>query len=132
MLFSSLLNIKRLFGYAMIGLGSTIIHILIASITVWLVDASLILSNIAGFSCAFIFSYYFQSRKVFRRELSLILMAKYLVVQLSALAISIFLAHLLQSVNIYIQIILVAVMLPLVTYVVHSLWTFSDRVDSHV
>ncbi len=117
---------KKLINYALIGLLATAIHVFVASAVIWKFNGTMIFSNVVGFSFAFLFSYYFQSRNVFKSEISTRKMFKYLLVQLLALSCSLALTTLLQGANPYIQVLLVAGMLPLFTYVIHSLWTFSN------
>ncbi len=55
----------QILKYGMVGVLSTLIHISTASLFVRFVYESLLISNIAGFSCAFCFSYVLQSKWVF-------------------------------------------------------------------
>jgi putative flippase GtrA len=110
----------------MVGVFCTLIHISTASLFVRFVYESLVISNIAGFSCAFCFSYVLQSKWVFDSGLSRKKAIKFLLVQVIALILAVNAAQMAESVSIYIQIFMVAVFLPLCAFFVHKVWTFAD------
>ena len=122
----SMFDFKRLINYVVIGLVATFIHVFIASGVIWIFKGTMIFSNVIGFSGAFLFSYYFQSRNVFKSEISINKMFKYLTVQLIALFCSLTITTLFHGANPYFQVVVVAGLLPLFTYMVHSLWTFAS------
>ena len=62
--------IIQLVKYGGVGVVSTGIHILAASAFVYFLFDSLVLSNIAGFLIAFVFSYFAQSLLVFKTMIS--------------------------------------------------------------
>jgi len=114
----------KLVRYAFIGGFSTLIHITGASLYIYLVTPSLLQSNIVGFLLAYTFSYTIQSKFVFESQLSQAKAIKYFIVQVIALLIAIFLSDILDNFNTYIKTIIVALLLPLVTFFVHKFWTF--------
>jgi len=117
---------QQITKYGMVGVVSTLIHIGAASLFVRFVYESLLISNIAGFACAFCFSYVSQSRFVFASALSWKKALKFLLVQVIALILAIHAAQLAESVSIYAKIFMVAVFLPVCAFFVHKLWTFAD------
>ena len=120
-------NIFQIIRYGIVGVISTLIHIIAASLFVRFVYASLLFSNIVGFSCAFGFSYVSQSKFVFLSELTYKKALKFLLVQVIALILAVKAAQMADNVSIYIQIFLVAIFLPVCAFFVHKLWTFAEQ-----
>jgi putative flippase GtrA len=116
----------QLLKYGMVGIISTFFHICTASLFVRFVYESLVISNIAGFSCAFFFSYVLQSKFVFNSGLTWKKALKFLLVQVIALILAVNTAQLAESFSIYIKIFMVAVFLPICAFSVQKLWTFAD------
>lgn len=110
--------------YGFIGGISTLIHISIASLYIYFINNSLFISNIIGFLVAYIFSYTIQSKFVFEHKVNLNKATKYFLVQIGALILAIFLSDILDGFNSYIKSIIVALLLPLVTFFIHKFWTF--------
>ncbi|MGR5489160.1 GtrA family protein, partial [Vibrio alfacsensis] len=52
--------------------------------------------------------------------------AKFFMVQFGALMISQGISELFSDLNSYIRVLVVVVILPVVTYLIHKIWTFSD------
>jgi putative flippase GtrA len=117
----------KLIRYALIGGISTLIHISIASLYIFFIYDSLFQSNIIGFLVAYIFSYTIQSKFVFEREISRDRAIKYFLVQVGALVVAILLSDILDGFNSYIKSIIVALLLPLVTFFIHKFWTFKGE-----
>jgi len=117
----------KLIRYALIGGISTLIHISIASLYIYFIYDSLFQSNIMGFLVAYIFSYTIQSKFVFEREISRDRAIKYFLVQVGALVVAILLSDILDGFNSYIKSIIVALLLPLVTFFIHKFWTFKGE-----
>ena len=114
----------KLIRYALIGGVSTLIHIGGASVYIYLINSSLLQSNIVGFLIAYTFSYTIQSKFVFEAKISRDKAIRYFIVQILALLVAIALSDILSSYNSYIKSIIVALLLPLVTFFVHKFWTF--------
>lgn len=115
---------SKLIRYALIGGTSTLIHLGIAFLWLYFVNASLFFANTAGFSIAFIFSYTVQSRYVFLHPLSFPKAFRYFLVQFGALLSALILSEILVGYNSYIKTTIVVILLPLITFVIHKLWTF--------
>ena len=75
---------------------------------------------------AFIWSYYAQSKFVFKSSLSTKKGAKFFIVQAISLILAVNLASLAESISIYLKIFIVALVLPICAFVIHKLWTFGD------
>lgn len=116
----------RIIVYAVVGGISTLIHILAAYAYIYIVSNSIYMSNIIGFLSAFSFSYIMQSKLVFKKQLSYIKAIKYFVVQFISLLIAIIITDYTPIDNSYLEVVLVIILLPLITYFTHNLWTFSE------
>ena len=114
----------KLVRYAFIGGVSTLIHISGASTYIYFINNSLLQSNIVGFLIAYIFSYTIQSKFVFEATISKKKAIKYFVVQTLALLVAISISDILSEYSSYIKSVIVALLLPLVTFFVHKFWTF--------
>ena len=79
--FSSSFFRLKLIRYGIVGLISTGLHVGVASFFIRFIQPSLFFSNLTGFLVAYHFSYYAQSRWVFKSDLSLIKSLKYLFVR---------------------------------------------------
>lgn len=124
-----MIKIKNLFQYkilryAFIGGISTLIHIAVASSYIYFIDNSILQSNILGFLVAYIFSYLVQSKLVFEHTISIEKAIKYFIVQFSSLLLAILASEIFDSYNSYLRTLIVAVLLPFITFVIHKFWTF--------
>jgi len=117
----------KLIRYGFIGGISTLIHISGASIYIYFITNSLLQSNIVGFLIAYIFSYTIQSKFVFESQISKERALRYFIVQILALFVAISISDILSQYNSYIKTVIVAMLLPLVTFFVHKFWTFKNR-----
>lgn len=116
----------KIVKYGLIGGISTLIHIIAAYVYIYMVSNSIFISNIVGFLTAFSFSYIVQSKLVFERTISYTKAFKYFIVQFASLLIAITISNYIPLENSYIKVILVVVILPLITYFTHNIWTFSE------
>ncbi|WP_460225419.1 GtrA family protein [Aurantivibrio infirmus] len=115
----------QLVRYGAVGGISTLIHILVAIAFIRFINDSIIWSNLLGFGVAFIFSYIVQSFLVFRSKLSVPRALKFLTVQLIALSAALLVSISIVAAHPYLKIVMTAMLLPLMAFVVHKLWTFS-------
>lgn len=115
----------KIVRYGLIGALSTLIHITMAFLYIYYVNASIFISNSVGFLSAFGFSYLLQSKVVFQHAVSYKNALKYFLVQFVALLVSIGISDFAPLDNAYVKVILVVIMLPLATYFIHKIWTFS-------
>jgi len=124
-------KIKHLFSYkivryAIVGGISTFIHIFIASLYIYFVKDSVFQSNTIGFLVAYVFSYLVQSKLVFEHAVSTQKAIKYFIVQFSSLLLAILPSEIFDSYNSYLRTLIVAVLLPLITFIMHKFWTFKE------
>lgn len=116
----------QIIKYGIVGVISTIIHFCTASLFVLLIYESLMFSNMTGFMIAFIWSYYAQSKFVFKSRLSTKKGIKFFIVQAISLVLAVTLADLAETISIYLKIFIVALVLPICAFIIHKLWTFVD------
>ena len=117
----------KLIRYGLTGGVATAIHLGIAYLYIYFIDASLFVSNVLGFLVAFIFSYLVQSLFVFKHAIKLIKAFKFFIVQFISLLISITFSSYIPLENSYLQTIIVILVLPLITYLIHKFWTFKEQ-----
>jgi len=122
----SLLNFK-IIRYGIVGGISTLIHIGVAALYIYYIHDSLIVSNIMGFMIAYVFSYIMQSLHVFGHAISWSKAFKYFLVQFGSLLTSILISDMIGDYNAYIKTIFVVILMPMVTFVIHKLWTFKEE-----
>ena len=115
----------KIVRYGLIGTLSTLIHITMAFLTIYYVNDSILISNCVGFLFAFGFSYLLQSTLVFQHAISYHKALRYFVVQVVALLLSIGISDFAPLDNAYAKVVLVVIILPLSTYFIHKIWTFS-------
>lgn len=120
----------RIVRFALTGGLATIIHIAVAFSFLHLVAENVLLANITGFSLAFIFSYFAQTILVFKHKINVGNLVRFFVVQFGALMISQGISELFADLNSYIRVLMVVVILPVVTYLIHKFWTFSGNKTS--
>ena len=122
--------IQKLFTYKIVRYGvvggfSTFIHFLFAFLYIYSINSSVFQSNIVGFLIAYIFSYLMQSKFVFEHKVNIEKAVKYFIVQFGALLMAIAMSNLFEY-NSYIKTVIVVVLLPLITFVIHKFWTFKE------
>ncbi|MGD9717805.1 MAG: GtrA family protein [Sulfurimonadaceae bacterium] len=120
----------KLFKYGILGILATLIHTGIAFALLHFEGLTLFTANLTGFLSAFIFSYVMQSHFVFQHAISFTKAFKYFVVQAGAFLSAYFLAHFVQT-NHYLQTLIIVFALPLLTFIIHSFWTFNTKGSPH-
>ena len=119
-------NNYRIVRFLAVGVSSVAVHIVVAYLYIYFIDSnSVIASNVIGFSVAVVFSYILQTKIVFKKDISYESAWKYIGVQIIGVSISIFVTNYLLVGNPYIKVIFVVILLPMMTYTIHSLWTYS-------
>ena len=109
-----------------IGLGATAVHVVIATCLIGNHMTPPALGNAIAFVFANLFSYFSQSAYVFQRSPTRVQYWRFLSVSLGALALVAGTASALEALGVhYLAAIgVVVLVLPIVTFGVHSLWTF--------
>ena len=116
----------QLIKYGLVGGVSTFIHIAIASLYIYLVHENVYIANALGFTLAFAFSYTVQSLYVFKHSLDSYKLLKYFTVQFGALVLALSISNTLTLENLYFQTLIISILLPFITFVIHKLWTFKN------
>lgn len=122
---------NKLTRYAAVGSVATTIHMGAAFAFIYFINDSLFFSNVFGFSLAFFFSYIAQSKFVFASTLSFRKSFRFFLVQFTSLLLAITIVDLTKFLNAYLNVILVVIILPLLTFMVHRIWTFVDHETHH-
>ncbi|WP_112478471.1 GtrA family protein [Vibrio variabilis] len=120
----------RLVRFALTGGMATAIHIVVAFSFIHLIKDSVLYANMLGFSIAFLFSYFAQTVLVFRQKVNLSNALRFFMVQFGALMISQAISELFSDWNSYVRIMMVVVILPIITYLIHKVWTYSGSSES--
>ena len=120
----SLKNIQ-FFRYVMVGGLALLIHMLVAYMYLYYVEYSLFLSNTIAFFVAFAYSYSYQTLYVFRRKVSFINLAKYLIVQLIMITAAMLIIDNISIYNYYIKTIFVLIIITPTSFLLHKFWTFN-------
>jgi len=130
-IFSSLIK-SKLSKYCIIGAFSTIIHLSLASLYIYFISSSVFQANILGFCFAYLFSYNMQTKFVFKHKTNIKKALKYFFVQLGSLLFAMLVSDMLNSYNSYIRTIFIIILLPLITFVIHNLWTFKKKEEEKI
>lgn len=115
---------QQLLRYGLVGGVSTLIHIGVAISFIRFIENSIIWSNVIGFLVAYCFSYTAQSLFVFREKLAPSKAIKFFLVQAAALGVAMLVSVSVIAAHPYIKVVLTALLLPLVAFLIHKLWTF--------
>lgn len=115
--------------YGLVGLVSTSIHVAVAFALLGFAGFGVFAANLVGFLCAYGFSYLVQARYVFLARVSWWSSIRFFLVQLAGLLLSMQVSGLLTETNPYVRTLLVVLVIPLITFFIHKIWTFSAGVD---
>jgi putative flippase GtrA len=123
--------IERLLQYRVVrfiltGGMATAIHIMVAFLFLHFIRDSVLYANIFGFTIAFFFSYFAQTLLVFKRKVNWNNAVKFFAVQFASLMAAQGISALFSDVNSYARVLIVVGILPIITYIVHKVWTFSE------
>ncbi|MCW8348059.1 GtrA family protein [Vibrio sp. ZSDZ65] len=116
----------RIVRFALSGGIATAIHIVVAFLYLHFIQDSVFFANVIGFCLAFIFSYLSQTLLVFKQNVNWSNATRFFVVQFGSLMLAQGLSELISDLNSYIRVIVVVLILPVITYIIHKLWTFSE------
>lgn len=110
--------------YGLFGIIATLIHLVTAWSLVYLFDSSFFYANLSAFLLAFISSYIFQTLYVFESHFEINKLVKFFLVQFGVFLLSYAATNLFLLTNQYLQTLLLVVIMPLLSFFVHKLWTF--------
>ncbi len=120
----------RVVRFGLTGGLATAIHVLVAFLFLHLVQDNVLYANVCGFTIAFIFSYFAQTVLVFRHKVNWGNAFRFFMVQFCALLTAQGISELFSDLNSYVRVIMVVFILPIITYIVHKFWTFSESKQS--
>ncbi|WP_157753590.1 GtrA family protein [Ghiorsea bivora] len=124
-------NIKilllQLSRYGFFGIIATLIHLLSAWLLIYGLSTSVLLANSCAFLIAFMFSYIFQSKYVFKASFDAQKFVRFFAVQSGAFVLAYMSSTWFRLDNQYIQTLLIVMVIPLVSFVIHKLWTFQVK-----
>lgn len=103
---------------------ATLIHLLSAWLLIYGLSASVLLANSVAFLIAFIFSYVFQSKYVFKATFDVQKFMRFFAVQSGAFVLAYMLSTWFPLGNQYLQTLMIVAVIPLISFVIHKLWTF--------
>lgn len=123
-----LLRHREIFSFGLIGIANTTIH---AGIVVFLVEArftSQVPANLIAFCIANVFSYYANARTTFRSSMSWMGYARFLKVSLLSLFLTVSISSFAQAMSLHyvFGLMLVIVLGPILTFVLHRIYTFRN------
>lgn len=122
----------RIIRFAFVGGLATFTHVAIAFSLLRFFSASVLMANIIGFSFAFCVSYLLQSLFVFQKSLTLKNAGRFFIVQFCALLLSQLISGLLPDTNSYLRVLLVVLMIPFITYLIHQIWTYKKCPSTNI
>ncbi|USH04470.1 GtrA family protein [Grimontia kaedaensis] len=113
-----------MFRYGIVGIFSTLIHYFTSIFLVSSTSFGFVTSGVIGFLVAYTFSFSFQSLFVFKEKLQLSSAFKFFLVQVVALTCSLGVSEIASGMSDYVRMFVVVMLLPLMAYFIHSIWTF--------
>ncbi|MBY6198444.1 GtrA family protein [Vibrio hangzhouensis] len=122
----------RIVRFILTGGMATAIHIAVAFLFLRFIQDNVLYANVCGFTIAFFFSYFAQTLIVFRHKVNWGNAVRFFAVQFASLMAAQGISELFSDVNSYIRVLIVVVILPVITYVVHKVWTFSEPNDAAI
>lgn len=119
----------RLVRFGLTGGLATAIHVVVAFAVIHFVYDHALTANVLGFLFAFSFSYIAQTLYVFKKRVNWTNALRFFLVQFGALLLSQAVSNFVPESNSYINVLIVVCILPVITYLIHKVWTYSDRQD---
>ena len=119
-------HIVKLAKFGFFGLLATLVHLLSAWAIIKIFAASVFMSNLIAFLTAFVSSYIFQTLYVFNTEFHPLKLLKFFTVQFGTFLFSYFISNLFPIQNSYLHTLLIVAIMPLITFLIHTFWTFKE------
>ena len=118
---------RQFIRYGFVGIGSTTIHVTVAFALLHFVEVSLLIANISAFFAALSFSYFGNALWSFESGSGAKSMSKFLVVSVATLSLIVVISNWVTEAGIppYLGIGMIAVVIPLVSFVLQKLWVFN-------
>jgi putative flippase GtrA len=124
---------RQFASFLCIGFGATAVHVVIAAHLIGTQMMPPTLGNAIAFAFANLFSYFSQSAYVFQRPATSVQYWRFLSVSLAGLAFVAAISSGLETLGVHYMagIAAVVLVLPSLTFALHSLWTFRNRGDEN-
>ena len=122
----------RIVRFILTGGAATAIHITVAFTFLRFIQDSVFVANVIGFTIAFFFSYFAQTLIVFKQKVKWGNAVRFFAVQFASLMVAQGISELFPDVNSYIRVLMVVVILPIITYIAHKVWTFAEPNNSPI
>ncbi|MFT7860983.1 MAG: GtrA family protein [Sulfurimonas sp.] len=119
-------HLIQLSKYGIFGIIATLIHLGVASGVIYFFQAGVFVANSVAFFTAFIFSYIFQTLFVFSTSFHLKKFIRFFLVQYGTFLFSYLLSNVITLSNAYLHTLLIVVIMPLITFIIHKFWTFKE------
>jgi putative flippase GtrA len=115
------------FGF--VGIAATLTHAAVATLLIYFFQPSNLLSNVIAFLTATLISYFGNLYFVFNRKMNGKNISRFIIV--SSLSLSIvstvsFVSDVYEF-NKYYNVLVIAILLPVVNFTIHKFWTFHER-----
>jgi len=119
---------KHLVKYGLVGVTATLIHIIIASMLIYIYNLDIMIASWLAFSVAVFFSYVGNTKIVFEQEIGHINFFKFLLVSLITLFVITIVSYLGKhnNLNPYFTVLITGIVTPLTTFIIHKSWTFKE------
>jgi len=123
----------QLIRFGFVGVAATLTHYIVSIVGVEQLHLSLYLANLLGYIVAVVVSFLGHSKFTFQVNASMKLFSKFIVVSLSALALSELLILLLEStlqLSHRISMLVVVATIPVFTFIMSRLWVYKESAES--
>jgi len=119
--------IIQLFKYSWVGMGSTLIHVAIASAVIFFCELSATGANTAAFLVAMTFSYTANAKWSFQQDVNLTNGQRFIAVSLISYIIILLVSKTFEHWHLppLYSVAVVAFIIPLIVFVAHKFWTFN-------
>jgi len=121
---------KYIIRYGLVGLFSTLIHLSIAFLLIYISTINIVLINSIAFSIALLFSYICNLKIVFKLKFCKENFLKFVIVSLITFSIIIIVSYFGEKYNLnpYLIVVIITIIIPLLTFFLHKSWTFKKVV----
>ena len=120
---------RYLIKYGLVGVVATSLHISVAILLTYIYALDIVMTNWIAFSVAFFFSYIGNTKFVFEQKVEHQNFIKFFLVSMITLLIITVISYFgkKNQINPYIVIIIISIMIPLTTFLLHKTWTFKEK-----
>jgi putative flippase GtrA len=124
--------ILQLAKFGLVGITATAVHSSVATSLLYFFDADLVVANLAGYFSAVSISYLGNALFVFRSRPSRKTLYRFSIVSAFSFFLVLTFARASQmfDLNKYLSVLLIAILVPITSFILHRYWTFFDRTNS--